>query len=294
VEHARHSEEARSHAWAKATTRYYAFEADATRAERIRTQQQKQAMEHRENEVWADVYSPSPQISAQQIAVDPAFNGNPERRKQMIELINNPPGSALPAAQSYQAALSLLDRLRRPDGDPQKIIDVGPIYDAAVGGKLNKSDFEFVKKEFDAIRTPGGEIFAKRKGDLIKRVTPFITKSNPLNGKLDWEGEGQLYNFEWAIYQKIDEYRKASKNPQDLLDPTKPDFVGRPEFLSQFQTRCSNRRRRPPRLFCARAAGQDQGLDQRPCQGSQEPRPALHHVQDRLLPASPASRSAIT
>lgn len=231
-----YSDEARSKAWTKAKERYTAFEADAARSERIQAQQQNQAMQAREADIWKDVYSPQPKITAQQIANDPAFAGHNERRSQMIALINNPPGSGLPAAQSYNMALSLLDRIRRPEGDPQKITDVGPLYDAAIGGKLNKGDFDFVKKEFDQIRTPGGEVFAKRRTDLIKQIQPFITKSNPLLGKLDPEGDGQLYNFEWALDQKIDQYRKEGKNPQDLLDPTKPDFVGKPEFLTQFQT----------------------------------------------------------
>jgi hypothetical protein len=230
-----YSEEARSHAWAKATTRYNAFEADATRAERIQTQQQKQAMEHRENEVWADVYSPAPQISAQQIAVDPAFNGNPERRKQMIELINNPPGSGVPAAQSYQAALSLLDRIRRPDGDAQKISDMAPLYDAAIQGKLNKSDFEFVKKEFTDIRTPGGEALKDLKTDFLKKMSPSINRSNPLFGKVIPIGEAKAYEFDRFVAHKIEAKRAAGQDPTELFEPTSPAYLGKPEILSRFQ-----------------------------------------------------------
>lgn len=219
-----------------AKTFYDAQEADAARAERIAAAQQKQAMATRENEIYADTYSAQPKITASQIATDPAFNSNPERRKQMIELINNPPGSGVPAPQSYAAALSLLDRIRRPDGDPSKITDVAPIYDAAINGKLNKQDFEFVRKEFDQIRTPGGEILGKRRADFIKGIGPQIDKSNPLAGKIDETGKAKLYQFEWLLDQKMDEYRKAGKNPSDLLDPSKPDYMGKPEALAPYQT----------------------------------------------------------
>jgi hypothetical protein len=224
---------AKEHAWRTAVTKYNALEADAARSERLAVAAQKQRLEQRTNEIYADAYSGNPQITAQQIAVDPAFNAQPERRKQMIDLINNPPGSGIPAPRSYAAAQSLIDRIRLPDGDPNKITDVGQIYDNM--HSLNRSDFEFVRKEFDQIRTPGGELFGRRKSDFVKSVAPLIDKSNPLMGKIDQSGKTQLYSFEWALDQKIEEYRKAGKNPVDLLDPSKPDFMGKPEAIEQYR-----------------------------------------------------------
>ncbi len=220
-------------AFQKARITYDAMEADAARAERLAAGAEKQRVEQRTNEIYADVYSGNPQITAQQIATDPAFNSQPDRRRHMIDLINDPPGSKVPPSQSYAAAQSLIDRIRLPDGDPNKINDIGQIYDSM--RLLNRSDFEFVKKEFDGIRTPGGEKLMHRKGDFVKAIAPAIDKSNPLMGKIDQSGKAQLYAFEWALDQKIEEYRKAGKNPADLLDPSKPDFMGKPETIAPYQ-----------------------------------------------------------
>lgn len=229
------SAEAKLRGRAKVREDYNAIEADWNRQQRAEQQRQDQAMRGREAQIWADVTSDNPKISARSIAIDPAFAGHNERRQQMISLINNPPGSALPPAQSWNAALSLLDRIRRPEGDPERINDAGVIYQSAIDGRLNKSDFEFVRKEFDQQRTPGGEVFNRRKSDFIKSVTPLIDKSNPLMGKIDQSGKMQLYQFEWDVDRKIDEYRAAGKDPSVLLDPAKPDFMGTQKTLEGYQ-----------------------------------------------------------
>lgn len=228
------NEKARDDAFRKATIIHNAMEADAARSERLQVQQQSAAMKSREDQIWADAYSPTPKITALQIAVDPAFAGNPERRKQMIELVNNPPGSGVPAAQSYAAAQALISRIRLPDGDPNKISDVGPIYDAGAAQQINKGDFEFVKKQLDELSSVGGEKFARRKADFIKAIEPQIDKS-AFSGIPDLKGKSRLYEFQYQLDQQIDEYRKAGKNPADLLNPSKPDYVGKPEALAPYK-----------------------------------------------------------
>src|SRR5262249_42150564 len=154
------SDQERYLAFEHAKNFYTAQEADAARTTRLAEQRDKQTVEQRTNEIYADVYGPHPSITASQIAVDPAFNSNPERRKAMIELVNNPPGSGVPAPQSYAAAQSLIDRIRLPEGDPNKITSEDQIYDSM--RLLNRPDLEFVLKKFNDIRSPGGEKFAQR------------------------------------------------------------------------------------------------------------------------------------
>ena len=217
----------------RATALANASSADALRAERLKTIQDKQTVEARTNAIWADTYSDHPQITAKQIAVDPAFDTNPERRAQMISLINNPPGSGVPAAQSYAAAQALINRIRLPYGDPDKITDQSQIY--AEMPHLNKADLEFSLKALADIRTPDGEKLAAAKDKFIKRVTPLIEFANPLMGKTDQSGPMEVYRLEWDIDHKIDDYKKAGKDPSSLFDPSKPDYVGKPEAIAPFQ-----------------------------------------------------------
>jgi hypothetical protein len=214
---------------------YNALEADQLRQEREQQKAAQASVRQAEDQIIADAYGDSPQITAQRIAVDPRFAADPERRLKMIQVVRNAAEAGPPAGASHQQALSLLDRIRRPDGDPDKITDDGPIYDALIGNRLLKADFDFVRREFDQQRTPAGEVFGKRKAEFLRTVAPAIDDSAPLKGWISSSGKLQLYEFEWLLDQKIDEYRKSGKNPLDLLDPAKPDYMGRPEALAPFQ-----------------------------------------------------------
>jgi hypothetical protein len=45
----------------------------------------------------------------------------------------------------------------------------------------------------------------------------------------------QLYRLGLDIQSKVDDYRKSGKNPQDLFDPSKPDYFGKPEVVASYQ-----------------------------------------------------------
>ena len=63
-----------------------------------------------------------------------------------------------------------------------------------------------------------------------------ITKSDPLMGQLDREGDRKLYEFNWMVSQRVAQARREGKNPFDLFDPAKPDYLGKPEALRPYQT----------------------------------------------------------
>ncbi len=44
-----------------------------------------------------------------------------------------------------------------------------------------------------------------------------------------------MYAWEQDASRKIQEYRDAKKNPYDLFDATKPEFLGNPELLKQYK-----------------------------------------------------------
>jgi hypothetical protein len=224
----------RDMAFNHARTLYVAQEADAARAERLSVEQQRQAVENRTNEIWADAYSDSPTITAQRIAVDPAFNSNPERRAAMITLVNNPPGLGIPAPQSYLAAQALVDRIRLPYGDPNKITTADQVY--AQIRTLNKPDLEFVLKTLDHSLAPGREQFNQRVKDFLAAVRPQIERSGVIEElPVDGRGRMRFYEIQNALDQKIDAYLKTGKDPNDLLDPSKDDYMGKPEALKPFK-----------------------------------------------------------
>ena len=218
----------------EARANYGALEADQMRQQRLADEQGKAQMRGREDQIIADAFSDKPQITAQQVANDPAFAADPERRLQMINVVRAAGHAGPLPGPSHAAAMGLLTRVRLPDGDPNKITGSGPLYDALIAGDISKGDFDFVRNEQAQMQTPGGEIFAKRKADFVRDIEPQIDRS-PFIGMPDLKGRERLYEFNYALDQKIDEYRAAGKNPGDLLDPSKPDYAGKPDALKPYR-----------------------------------------------------------
>ena len=51
----------------------------------------------------------------------------------------------------------------------------------------------------------------------------------------------QLYRLDLDIQRKVDDYRKVGKNPYDLLDALKPDYLGKPDIIDAYQATLHDR-----------------------------------------------------
>jgi hypothetical protein len=139
------------------------------------------------------------------------------------------------AAVSSRTAMDLVERMRLPEGDPNRIDSTDDIYAAYGRGELKSSDFNFVQKEFREMRDPAGQTATRAKTEFLKSVKPLIDKSNPLMGKIDQSGAQQFYLFNQELNQRIDAQRKAGKPIYDLFNPAKPEYMGSPAALMEFQ-----------------------------------------------------------
>jgi len=138
-------------------------------------------------------------------------------------------------ATSHRMLATIFENMNRPDGDPNKITDERAIDKAFIDGDLVKADYDWAIKRFRESKSPDGEVLTKQKAAFIDSVKHNIDKSNPLMGKIDVSGPQQLYLLNYDIDRKVEEYRKAGKNPHDLFNPSKPDFLGKPEALAPYQ-----------------------------------------------------------
>lgn len=214
----------------------------ATRVdENYRLQNQKlfaqQASESREGEYLQKLHSDDPKekgsVSARTIAND--FTLTREARERMINIVNRELKPETEAKVSNATATDLISRIRAPEGDPSRITDLNPVYEAYEKGKLSKSDLKFVREEFSSMRTPDGAELGGQQDEFIKGFKSSITHANSLLGKLDPSGDQKLYEFTRNVQQKVTEYRKAGKDPRDLFDPAKPDYLGSPAALGPYQ-----------------------------------------------------------
>lgn len=197
----------------------------------------QEASDAREGQYLQKLHSDDPAerqaVSARAIAND--FTLSREARERMIGIVERETKPEVAAKVSNAAATDLISRMRAQPGDPRRIDTLDPVYQAYEQGKLTKSDLKFVREEFASLRTPDGQALGAQQEEFIKSVKPLIDKSNPLLGKIDQSGPQQVYNFTMDLRRKIDEYRRAGKDPRDLMDPSKPDYMGGPAALAGYQ-----------------------------------------------------------
>lgn len=196
----------------------------------------KAASDERESQYLKPLFSDDPlenaKVSTKAIVNDPVLSTSAKER--LVRIVEREQKPEAPTRVSHAAATDLFARMRAPEGDPTRITDSKAIDDAYIAGKLTRADHTWLRTEFKESRTPDGERLSEAKREFFQAVGPMIDKSNPLMGKLDQSGKMNTYRLEWALNQKIAEYRKAGKNPYDLLDPAKPDFMGSPAALAPY------------------------------------------------------------
>ncbi len=210
---------------------------DETHKRTLEKQAKQDASDQREGEYFEKLHSGDPkqagQVSAKAIASD--WTLTPAARERMVGIVERETKPEAASKVSNATASDLISRLRAPSGDPRRIDSLEPVYDAYEKGQLNKSDLKFVRDEFVNLRSPEGQALGNEQEEFIKSVKPLIDKSNPMLGKIDQTGPQQVYNFKMDLRRKVDEYRKAGKDPRDLMDPSKPDYMGGPAALAPYQ-----------------------------------------------------------
>ena len=186
-----------------------------------------------EDTVIKDSASPNPTIDENQIKTVPGIS--PESRMRMLAWQKRD-GLPEPISRvSQSTAMDLFRRMSLDEGDAGKVNSLTPIRNAYVNGQLKREDEEWLEKRFNEARTPDGSRLDQIRSQFSKAVEPTIDKSNPLLGKIDQDGKLQVYAFQRFVDAKVDEYRKGGKSPYDLFDPSKPDYLGKPETLQNFK-----------------------------------------------------------
>jgi hypothetical protein len=130
----------------------------------------------------------------------------------------------------------LFDRIWLPDEDPNKITSFTQLAPYFSRG-LNGPDYDRLKRELEASRTPEGNVFL-RDVNGAKRTAVTMMKSGIIGGLIAQTQPEKIdeaaYAFSLELDQKIEQYRKAGKNPRDLITPGKSDYVLLPEHVSSF------------------------------------------------------------
>jgi hypothetical protein len=207
---------------------------DAGHAALRRAQDGERTSDQAENEIAAHLLSDKPALTRADIVDNPVLTKSARARMLALEDRITAPDPDETASNSI--ARGLLDRIRLRDGDPSRIASSGAIYDAYNAGKLNRYDFDFVRKELSARQSPADASLLTRKQAFLKGVAPAIDSSDPLIGDIDQLGRSKMYLLERDLDRRISAYAKAGKDPLDLFDPAKPDYAGKPGELDRYRT----------------------------------------------------------
>lgn len=211
---------------------------DARRAT-INTKMQKAADDAFESSVIKDSASPQPFMTANDIKT--AEGVSPESKMRMLAWQHRQ-GAGEPLSQiSHATSVDLLRRINLPDGDPNKITDPAVIREAYAPvdltkpSTLSRADEDWLEKKLSDARSASGEHLSAINKQFSAAIKPLLDKSTLT--ALDESGPLRTYQFERYVDQKIDQYKNTpGKSPFDLFDPTKPDYLGKPEVIRQFQT----------------------------------------------------------
>lgn len=177
----------------------------------------------------------TPALSTKDVLYGAGKDMPPALQEHWLSMINRADKPDPLSAISHATSTSMFQDIHLPDGDPNKIVDEKQIDQAYINGNLNRTDLDFLRKEVGSARTDDGERLGKRQADFLSGYKAQITKSNPLMGNLDKEGDANFYMFQRNADSMVQQYRQAGKNPYDLFDPSKPDYLGKPEALQGFQ-----------------------------------------------------------
>jgi len=113
---------------------------------------------------------------------------------------------------------------------PQQLV---PYIGDGTGKGLSVSQFDAAKRELASAQTPEGTIYGQRREKAIGEAA-YVIRQNPMVMMQPTAAHDAVDNMRAAFIKKEDEYRKAGKDTNDLLDPSKPDYFFKGATIGSF------------------------------------------------------------
>lgn len=101
------------------------------------------------------------------------------------------------------------------------------------GKGLSVTQFDAAKRELASAQTPEGSIYGQRREKAIGEAS-YVIRQNPMVMMQPTAAHDAVDNMRAAFIKKEDEYRKAGKDANDLLDPSKPDYFFKGATINSF------------------------------------------------------------
>lgn len=192
---------------------------------------QKAADEAAQNEYIALSMSKNPPPDlAQRIAHDPRLEATSKRT--MMAFVNA--DGDTPTEVSRATLSKLLERMRLPAGDQNKITTLDPAIQSVVDNQLSKADYNFFSQQYRDQTTPEGERLSTRLGQFFDAYKVQI-QGQIAPGIVDPEKGANFYAFQSMVNGEIANAKNKGEDPFALLDPANSKFLGNPALVTSFQ-----------------------------------------------------------
>jgi len=159
------------------------------------------------------------------------------RAEQKITLLNQMRAMTEHAAKPFRTQtdtyIDLQKRMFLPPEHPERLRDKMPIYQAFWDHRLTPSDQQDLLKQFDEAATPDGSSLGQKAQNARDLVRTAILQSPYFIAQPALAADA-VYRFNYDLQSNIKAYRDAGKDPNDLLDPTKPEFMLKPEKMAAY------------------------------------------------------------
>ncbi len=128
----------------------------------------------------------------------------------------------------------LTRRIYLPDGDPQRIVNPGQLFDY-MGKGLNYADQQRLAKEIQTANTPEGNPFMKQADGVKEYARKMLTTSMSSMAVQHPEmAEEAAYRFGADLDAKVKAMRAAHQDPQQLFTPGNPNYMLEPSRVLSF------------------------------------------------------------
>ena len=152
-------------------------------------------------------------------------NLDPEDKKAYINMVKADAEGG-PRRTDPATFNTLFKNIHLPDSDPNKIRDEKELNQYFLANKLKKEDFQWLRGEINGRRTEEGRIEGDLKEGIVDIAAGKLTKSNPMTGMRDPDGDERLQKFKIHLLREFDAGKRAGKNPTNMLTPGHPDYLG--------------------------------------------------------------------
>lgn len=186
-----------------------------------------------------DVRSQDPKLAndptAKKILNDPTLL--PAAKNNLLNYIDRQLKPETQSQLSQQTFVGLLRDLRAPDADPDSVMQKAwdaRLMDPGKPGSMTEHDFNQIRQEIVARKTPEGAALERDRAQFFKQYTGMILGADAATYNPQ-VGSPKLYQAEVDARRMEATLRQKGLDPHLAYDPASEYFVGRNERLAKYQ-----------------------------------------------------------